>query len=297
LLLSFRTKFCLSGLGCGAWCCPLILARLRTGPRADFVCLAAINARLRRWVLLVLRNPNVTNTEKRAEDWAVVWSKGDVSPQFFLTHSSLPVLVFLRVLVYDFPVSWLLTVFLFFTTKSVVSCFWIKSQDLPFLVDPEGKCRHWGAYKIPVREVRTGWWRRAVFKRGVIDFSPMNFTVHWNSTIMKWSCIFYIYTQYNYYTSVIYISYIISCRTQSVNNSTQVKNNIQFCDRKIRLLKEKSHSLPCMGADPLVDHGPAPIFVEFQLLPRGFKPHHLGQQFPEQLDLWKRGGWRFIFTL
>lgn len=50
------------------------------------------------------------------------------------------VLAFLCILVYNFPVSWLLTVFLSFTTKSVVSCFWIKSQDLPFLMDPEGKC-------------------------------------------------------------------------------------------------------------------------------------------------------------
>lgn len=38
---------------------------------------------------------------------------------------------------------------------------------------------------------------------------------------------------------------------------------------------------PGMSADPLVDDGDASVLVQFQLLPRGLKPHHFRQQLPQ----------------
>lgn len=52
-----------------------------------------------------------------------------------------------------------------------------------------------------------------------------------------------------------------------------------------------------MCANPLVNHGQGPVLTEFQLLPRGFKPHHLRQQFLEQLNLLKKEGYKFISIL
>lgn len=129
------------------------------------------------------------NTKKKA-DWVVVWYFTIVFPYCF-ELTSIEVLEFLCILVYNFPVSWLLTVFLFIATKSVVSCSWIKSQDLPLLMDPEGKCWNWGAYKVPVKKIRMGLWRGPVFKMQVIV------NVHWNDMINE-VIIYIIYIQLLY---------------------------------------------------------------------------------------------------
>lgn len=53
-------------------------------------------------------------------------------------------------LIYNLPVSRLFAGSLFIATKSIVSCFGVKAENLPFFMNAEGKRRDGSANKISV---------------------------------------------------------------------------------------------------------------------------------------------------